>query len=377
MLKKSSRRSAALIGFVSVVAAAIAVAGIATAAGPAGGSLPSSVTVSKDPCVLSGKKVSGTISVVTSGGPIEEIMKKVYFDPFAKKCGVKFKYSSPQSLAKVQAMVRAKRVTWDLTDQSSTDYWIGAKAGLWQPLPKGLFKGIRMAPGSVAKYGAWAGPYAYIFTWKQSSFPNGGPKTAADIFDTTKYPGARCLARSAAPALELAMLANGYDFRRKPYTIDIDAALAKLDQLKPSVKMWWTSGNQPIDGLRSGECVISQVFNGRVFGATNDGDKLGFTYGASLIDVSWYYLIKGGPNPWGSAALLRFILSPQQQARYANAFGYAGGALDATKYMTPAAKASLASNPKNIAASGGFVDSRWWLANRDRAERAFEAWVQK
>lgn len=339
--------------------------------------LPAAVTVSSNPCELNGTKVSGTISVVTSGGPIEAVMKKVYFNPFAKRCGVKIAYSSPQSMAKVQAMHRAKRVTWDLTDQSSTDYGIGAKEGLWQPLPEGLFKGIRMAPGSVAKYGAWAGPYGYIFTWKKSTFPNGGPKTAADIFNTTKYPGARCLARDAVPALELGMLGLGYDFKKKPYSVNIDAALAKLDELKPDVKMWWETGNQPIDGLRSGECAISQVFNGRVYGATKEGDKLGFTYGASLLDVSWYYIIKGGPNTFGAAALLRYILSPRQQAAYANAFGYAGGAVDAGKYMTPAAKASLASNPKNLAASRGFTDAKWWLANRERATRAFEAWVQK
>lgn len=342
--------------------------------------LPTSVTVSSNPCVINGQHISGTLYVVNSGGTIDQIDRKYLYTPFEKLCGIKINSSGPESLPKVEAMVAAHHVVWDVTDDyAPTDLLIGTQKGVWAPLPKGLFKGFHLAKGSLVKYGIWAQPYATAIAWSNKQFPKGKPQptTAADFFNTTKFPGARCMDRSSLDAFELAELALGYNFKSKPYTINIPAALKKLDTIKSDVKLWWTTGNQPIDALKSGDCVITQVWNGRVFGANKAGADLGISFQASLIRDSWFHIIKNDPNPLAAAAFLRYINQPRQTALFANAIGYGGPNLDAEKYYTAAAKAALVTAPQNVAQLKGVTDESWWLKNQARADQAFNAWVTK
>lgn len=368
-----------IVSNATLVLGALALLGLASQASgsrTAGEPLPATVQFGKNPCVVNGTKISGTIQVANSGGPVDEVEKKVWYKPFAKACGVKIVTSAPPSLPKVRAMVKADRVVWDLTyDYDPADTPLGIKEGLWQPLPKGLFAGLNMVKGSVDRWGTWNGPYSTIIAWKRKSFPNGGPRSAADFFNTTKYPGARCMGRSSLDALEIASLANGRNFRTKKYTINIDAALQKLDTIKDDVKLWWTTGNQPIDALSTGECTITQVWNGRVYKANAAGAGIAFSYGASLLRDTWWHIVKGSPNGLGAVALLRYVSQPRQQAAYANLIGYAGGNADAPKLMKPEVRAALATSPKNVAAQKGRTDITWWVNNRTKADRAFEAWL--
>jgi putative spermidine/putrescine transport system substrate-binding protein len=342
--------------------------------------LPATAHISSDdPCVLNGVKVQGTITVVQSGGTVSDTAKQAWFTPYEKLCGVKIVVNSPQNLTKIREMVAAKNVTWDLTnDGDPTDSVIGVKEKLFQPMPKGLFDGLHMAPGSINDYGVWSSPYATVIAFSKKAFPDGKaqPQTAADFFDVQNFPGRRCMSRQAIDALELAMVANGYDFKTKPYTIDIPASLGKLNQIKPQVKLWWEQGNQPIDALLNGECTISQAWNGRIFSANKGGANIGLSYSASLLRPTYYHIITNAPNPWGAAALLRFMMMPQPQAAYAELIGYAGGNLDAQAYMTPVTRAALVTAPDNLSQLKGVSDlAGWWAQNKKDTQRQFDAWL--
>lgn len=378
--------AAAALG-ISLVVIALPLSATATSASstPA---YPTHVTISSaKPCVVNGTKVSGTLVVATSGGPITTAENKAWFTPFSKLCGVKVIAVAPESLPKVEAMEAAHHVTWDLTDDyGPSDTIIGIKDGDWRKLPTGLFTGLPIAQAAFitqggATYGVWAEPYATIIAFSLKAFPNGGPQptTVQDFFNVKKFPGARCMDNSALDALEFAQIDQGYNFRTAPYTLNIKADLATLDTIKPDVKVWWTTGNQPTDDLLSGECAITQIWNGRIFLAEKTipgfASKVGYSYKGVLLRDTWYSVIKGDPNPLAALALLRYMNEPKPQAAFANETGYAGGDNGAVTYMSAAAKAFLATSPKNVSLEGGSTNLTWWLKYNTVASRDFSAWL--
>ena len=50
--------------------------------------------------------------------------------------------------------------------------------------------------------------WSTIFAYDKSAMPN-GPKTIADFFDTSKFPGKRGLRKSPKATLEMALAADG------------------------------------------------------------------------------------------------------------------------------------------------------------------------
>jgi putative spermidine/putrescine transport system substrate-binding protein len=371
---------AAALGIVGVMAPLTATPVSAASTQP---TYPTSVTISSaQPCIVNGTKVSGSLVVATSGGPITVAEQKAWFTPFTKLCGVPITAVSPESLPKVQAMEAAHHVTWDLTDDyGPTDTVIGIADGDWRQLPAGLFAGMQMNPASVNAWGVWAEPYATVVAFSKKDFPAGSPQpvTVQDFFNVKKFPGARCMDNSALDALEYAQLDLGYNFRTEPYELNIKADLAVLSTIKSDVKVWWTTGNQPIDDLLNGECAITQVWNGRIFLAAQTipgfSKEIGYSYQASLLRNTWYHVIKNDPNPLAALALLRFMNGPKPQAAFANETGYGGGDNGAVQYMSAAAKTFLATAPANVAAEKGQTDETWWLHNNTPATNDFNAWL--
>ena len=78
------------------------------------------------------------------------------------------------------------------------------------------------------------------------------PKTWADLFDTTKFPGKRTFYKWSAPGvIEVALLADGVA-PAKLYPLDLDRAFKKLDTIKGDI-IWWSGGAQSQQLLASAE----------------------------------------------------------------------------------------------------------------------------
>src|SRR5205823_2462578 len=70
------------------------------------------------------------------------------------------------------------------------------------------------------------------------------PKSWADWWDVKKFPGARSMRDHPVDNLEFALIADGVAMD-KLYPLDVDRAFKKLDQIKPHVNVWWSTGQQP------------------------------------------------------------------------------------------------------------------------------------
>jgi len=190
------------------------------------------------------------LTVVNFGGANGNAQKVAYFGPYEKASGNKVigvEYNGEQ--AKIKAMVEAKKVTWDVVEVESPDVARGCDEGLFEKLDYSKIGNKADFSPKAAVTDCGVG----IFVWSTVMAYNGdklkdGPKTWADFWDTTKFPGKRGLRKGARYNVEFALMADGV----KPADVykvlatkeGADRAFKKLTELKPNIQ-WWEAGAQP------------------------------------------------------------------------------------------------------------------------------------
>ena len=184
-----------------------------------------------------------TLAIANYGGSYGEAMWKAVWGPTAEKLGVTVKQYSLNGLPDIRAQVSANAVEWDVGELTMDECALGAKEGLFEPLdydvikPRGYDK-LALQPAYMLNNTA-----AYVVGWNTKTFGENGPKSWADFWDVKKFPGARSLRNSPAQNLEAALIADGVP-SDKLYPLDVDRAFKKLEEIKPHINVWWTSGAQ-------------------------------------------------------------------------------------------------------------------------------------
>ncbi|MDH2348384.1 extracellular solute-binding protein [Bradyrhizobium sp. SSUT77] len=116
---------------------------------------------------------------------------------------------------------------------------------------------------------------AKVVAYDKDKLPN-GPKTIADLFDTSKFRGKRKLYKSPDGLLEWALVADRVpvkDIYKVLRTPDgVDRAFRKLDTIKTDI-IWWTSGAQPPQLLADGQVVMTAAWSGRIYDAIKNSGK--------------------------------------------------------------------------------------------------------
>ena len=105
--------------------------------------------------------------------------------------------------------------------------------------------------------------YSVAIGWREKAFPGKVPPGWAAFWDTKNFPGQRSLRKHPIYALEMALIADGVPMD-KLYPIDVDRAFKKLEELKPHVLVWWSSGAQSAQVLKDGEVDMVAAWNGRI-----------------------------------------------------------------------------------------------------------------
>ncbi|WP_102348391.1 ABC transporter substrate-binding protein [Bacillus sp. Marseille-P3661] len=101
---------------------------------------------------------------------------------------------------------------------------------------------------------------------------------------------------------------------------DVDAAFAKLNELKSSVVAYPDNPGTIQTLLERGEAWIVPFWDGRVFALQESGLDLGFVYpeeGAVAAAASWA-VTKGSPNEANAYKLLNHLISPEVQKEFSD-----------------------------------------------------------
>ncbi len=325
-------------------------------------------------CHPDGNPIEGEVTFNSSGGSYGENIERIFFRAFEAECGVRVNHvTDARTYEQMRQYVQTGNVPWDIGGtRRDQEFPLGISEGILHKLPEGFWSSIEadMAPGSVNQYGAWATPYSDVLVYSTQALPN-GMKSWADFWDVEKFPGPRTMQNSSAN-LVMALIADGVP-PDQVYPLDLDRAFAKMDEIRPHIRSFWTAGDQSVQGIVNGEFVAGTAWNGRVYSAAKAGRPVAAAWDGALLRVSWNFILKGAPNVRNAEALLYFMQRPELQAELAKASGYAGGA-NITPYIDEALASALATSADHVAVAS-VVDAQWWADNNADVQARWDAWM--
>ncbi len=321
------------------------------------------------------------ITFVSQGGAYQKAQTIAILDPAAKKLGITVNQdSSPDAWPVMKTQVATGKPTWDVVDVPTGYCLRGGDQGLVEKLD------FAKIPNAAAMPEAYRSPYsvAYEFyssvlAYSQKKYPEGAtPNSWADFWDVKKFPGRRALRNHPIATLEAALMADGVA-PDKLYPLDVDRAFRKLEEIKPSITVWWTSGAQSAQLLNDGEVDMVMAWNGRVSALASEGAKVAYTYNQGILQSTSLCVLKGAPNRATAISFLNEALDPVHQANLPLHIDYGPAnpkAFD-TGVIKPERVVQLPSGPEN-ARKQALMSYAWWSSPEgEAAEKRWVSFMQK
>ena len=275
------------------------------------------------------------VTVASWGGAYTKSQIEAYHKPFTAATGIAvISVDSDNPAPQVKTQVEAGNVTIDVADVEYSDAIRLCDEGMLEPigidmLPPGA-DGTAAAddflPGSVTECAVATIVFSTNYGYDTTKFPDGGPTTIADFFDTAKFAGKRGLGKRPKANLEMALMADGVAAADVYATLGtpegVDRAFAKLDTIKGDI-VWWEAGSQAVQLLADGEVTMTTAYNGRLFAAEiADGKPFKSVWDGQVYEYDLFVVPKGAPNKDQAIEFVKFATSTQALADQAMWISY-------------------------------------------------------
>ncbi len=267
------------------------------------------------------------LTVANFGGANGKAQDVAFIKPFSRARGQEvmgIEYTG--DLAPIRAMVRDRKVTWDVVEVESTDLKVGCDEGLFERIDRAAVPHASLLlPGTVKECGVGAFVWSTVMAYDATRFKE-APRTWADFWNVHRFPGKRGLRKGARYNLEIALMSDGVK-RLDVYAMlatqaGLDRAIARLEQLKPHI-VWWESGAQPPQRLASGEVSMSTAFNGRIAAANREGTtQLTIAWTDTIHELDYWVIVKGSPKAAVAQAFINFATSEEPQLAFSREIPY-------------------------------------------------------
>jgi putative spermidine/putrescine transport system substrate-binding protein len=311
--------------------------------------------------------------MVNWGGIANEGFGRFYGEPFmAESQGWQVvQDSTGPSAGRMRSMVESGRVTWDLCDSSASSSVLLGGQNLLTKIDYSIVKKEDViGPGFALEYGAAPYSFSSVLAYDSAKFPNGGPTSWADFFDTQRFPGTRLLRRDALAMLDAAQMALGKD-PAKLYPLDLRACLGKIREIRRNA-VYWNSGSESEQFLRTGEAVMGIIWHTRatVLNRESQG-RIKFIWNQGLLQAGLFVVPRGNPGGEMAQRLLASMLNkPEPQVGLLQLLGN-GPTNPKAAAMVPAEfRAVNPTDPEN-ARQQVVLDGNWWGANYQQANQDF------
>lgn len=314
---------------------------------------------------------SGELVFASYGSAYQDAQNEAMLTPWAEEEGVEVTNDSPTSYPKIQQMVDAGKVTWDVVD--TEPFYPAANCG--STLEELDFTNIDT---SQFPEGTWTDcsipfmQYSTMIVFNSDTFGEDGPTTPADFFDTDTYPGTRLVPNWAGGgALEMALLADGVA-PEDLYPLDLDRAFDKLDTIRDSLEFWDTS-SQSQQAMEDGTADVVLAWSGRAYEAAKNGAAITPSFEDNLLSWATLSIIKGSPNKEAAQSFIEFAAGAEPQATFAELQPYAPANLEAQPDLDEL------QDEYNVAKSeiqdlAVVTDAQYWADNNDEASEAWTSW---
>ncbi|WP_426956026.1 ABC transporter substrate-binding protein [Muricoccus radiodurans] len=323
---------------------------------------------------------SRDLTVVSWGGSYQEAQREALFRPFQLRTGARLLEETwDGGIGELRTRLGAGSGGWDVIQVEADELILGCEEGLFERLDFDAIGGRdRYIPRAVHPCGVGNVIYAFVLAYARNQAAP--PRGWADFFDTARFPGRRALRRGPKVTLEVALLGDGVPAAELYATLateaGLDRAFQRLEPLRESA-IWWEIGSDPARLLSRGEAAMAIAYNGRIETANrNDGGDLGIVWTGSLTAMDSWVIARGSPNRARAVEFLRFVGDPAVQAGLPRRIPYGVTARGAEASLPADVLADLPTAPENARDSLA-IDERFWVANVDRLERRFNAWVTR
>ena len=321
------------------------------------------------------------ITFVSQGGAYQKAQTIAILDPAAKKLGIIVNQDSiPDAWPVIKSQVASGKPIWDVVDVPTGYCLRGGDQGLIEKLDFAKIPNAAAMPEAYRNaYSVAYEFYSSVLAYSQKKYPEGAtPNSWADFWDVKKFPGRRALRNHPIATLEAALMADGVALD-KLYPLDVDRAFRKLEEIKPNITVWWTSGAQSAQLLNDGEVDMVMAWNGRVSALTKEGARVAFTFNQGILQSTSLCILKGAPNLATAISFLNEAVDPVNQANLPLHIDYGPAnpkAFD-TDVVKPERAAQLPSAPQN-ASKQALMSYAWWSSPEgEAAEKRWVAFVQK
>jgi putative spermidine/putrescine transport system substrate-binding protein len=317
-----------------------------------------------------------TVTIVSWGGTTQDLQRTSVWQPIAKELGVTIKEDTIGANSDIKARVQANANTWDIVDISSGAAVDFAKQGLLEPLDYKVIDTKGTDPSLVQP--DWVGWYYFstLMAWNKEEIKGPQPTGWKDFWDAKNFPGPRSLRNDAFGVLEFALMADGVP-ADKLYPLDVDRAFRKLEEIRPALKVWWTSGSQSVQLITSGEANFISMWNARAMVAAQTGN-VGYTYNQGILDFETLVIPKGAPHAALAQKVIARIIAADHEASFARALHY--GPVNALAFeggLIPAEDAKLLPSAPENKKVQAVTDPAWWLEHQEAVTERFQNFLQK
>ena len=324
------------------------------------------------------KGLSGSVVWFDGSGGLATVAKNAtVFKDFTKLTGVSVKSDYNANGTKFFAAMQAHQVPWTNFEVTSVSVFLRAKKlGYLQRLDPKIVPLHLMVKGTADPYGYHAERYAAVITYSTKQFPSSGPHPTSltDIFNTTKFPGKRCLYNypEYAGNLEAALLADGVP-RNHLYPLNVKRALSKLNEIKGDI-VWYTDADQGVRLIAQGDCSLGIAFSGRVASAvTKSHEPVALSWNDAVYNDAVYSIPKGTKNLKAAEAMLAmWILDRKGQDGFLKMIPYP---TPIKGYQGPASVRRWLPLGPNLK-TAFTEDAAWYANNIDSITKQWNAWQQ-
>jgi putative spermidine/putrescine transport system substrate-binding protein len=317
------------------------------------------------------------LNVAAYGGVINDYLTRDFGEPFAARTGIKVNFGSNASMALAKLQVAAgPPAQWDITELTGSEYLEAIKQNLILPFDYSIVDGSKLVPGYKESHGVKFSSYMFAMAWDRRKIPDDkAPKTWAEFWDTTKYPGKRSIDANLTDgsALEVALLADGVPVD-KLYPLDVERGLKSFEKLGRANIIWYNANQEPIQQLTSGAVSLATVFHGRILLANKGGADLGFTPAYSSVSGNYLTVIRTTGQAKEAFELINFILTnPEAGASYMKDTNYA--VPDAASFaLLPKSVQDILPTSPAMRDKVFFKSDAWWAANLGPTVQRFKEW---
>jgi mannopine transport system substrate-binding protein len=316
--------------------------------------------------------------ILTSGGAFEEAFIEHFYEPFEAETGVDvIPVAAPfgDQWAKIRADAQGGNIEWDIVDtgpdpQEEYNQYL-MDFGDCTILPEVMDRGVE---GACAQYRVLRTLGGGVLAYDTTKFSE-APESWADFWDTERFPGPRALSRNEfLYTMMSALYADGVTAEQM-FPLDVDRALAKLDEIRPEVVAFWESGDQSQQLWRNGEVVMSMLYSGRAVGLQKEGVPVGITWKGAAKDQGGWGILKDAPHPNAAVAFLDYFYTrPEAHLAFADQINYDTGSAAALEAVPEADRPLRATYPDNW--DNMLTQDEVWVAeNRDAVLERWTAWL--